>query len=380
MLKSIRPDDRPLVGRARLPTASPRIFVPFASGKYPQLRRSISMRVLVIGGTGFIGRHVVRHLINMGHYVVVFHRESREASLPPGVQHLHGDRDDLAACLRDFREITPDVVILMVIPQGNDHNAQHFVSTFKGIAQRSVVTTSRDVYRAFSRLWRLETGPPDPVPLTEESPLRERLYPYRDLVDDRAWHDYDDVLVERAVMSEPQLPATVLRLPVIYGPEDHHFHRGFPYLKRMDDQRPAILLDAERPKWRDSRGYVEDAAWAIALAATNQRAEGRIFNVAPLRTLTEAEWGERIGRGVGRQGEIVTGTRARLPKHLVRDLDYHHDLALSSERIRSELGYSERVRFEVGLRKTVDWQRANPPEIRPALLEYEAEDNALRAR
>jgi len=126
--------------------------------------------------------------------------------------------------------------------------------------------------------------------------------------------------------------------------------------------------------------YVEDAAWAIALAATNQRAEGRIYNVAPLRTLTEAEWVESIGRAVAWQGEIVTVARARLPKHLVRDLDYRHDLALSSERIRSELGYSEWVRFEVGLQQTVDWQRVNPPGNRPVLFEYEAEDNALRAR
>src|SRR2546427_9067829 len=154
------------------------------------------MRVLVIGGTGFIGRHVVRHLINMGHDVVVFHRGSREASLPPGVQHLHGDRDDLAACLRDFREIVPDVVILMVIPQGNDHNAQHFVSTFKGIAQRSVVTTSRDVYRAFSRLWRLEQRPPEPVPLPEEPAQRGRMPPYSDLDDGGEWHDYGDILAE----------------------------------------------------------------------------------------------------------------------------------------------------------------------------------------
>src|SRR2546428_11496125 len=103
-------------------------------------------------------------------------------------------------------------------------------------------------------------------------------------------------------MSEPQLPATVLRLPVIYGPEDHHFHRVFPYLKRMDDQRPAILLDAERAKWRDSRVYVEDAAWGLALAAANQRAGGHIYNVAPLRSLTEDERGERIGGAVGWQG------------------------------------------------------------------------------
>lgn len=336
------------------------------------------MRVLVIGGTGFIGRHVVRHLINMGHDVQVFHRGSQEASLPPGVQHLHGDRDDLAASLLDFHKFVPDVVILMVIPQGNDHDAQRFVNTFKGVAQHSVVTTSRDVYRAFSRLWRLEGGSPDPVPLTEDSPLRERLYPYRGLGYDRAWHDYDDLLVERVVLSEPQFPTTVLRLPVIYGPDDHRFHRIFPYLKRMDDQRPGILLDVDRAKWRDSRVYVENAAWAIALAASNPRAAGRIYNVAPWRTLTEAEWVESLGRAVGWHGQIVTVPRTRMPKHLVRDLDYRHDLALSSERIRRELGYSEQVRFEDGLQRTIDWQRANPPEVDPALFEYGAEDDTLR--
>ena len=147
----------------------------------------------------------------------------------------------------------------------------------------------------------------------------------------------------------------------------------------MDDRRPAILLDADWTKWRDSRVYVEDAAWAIALSASNQRAQGRIYNVASLRTLTEAEWVESVGRAVGWQGEIVPVPPERLPKHLVGDLDYRHDLALSSERIRNELGYSGQIPFEVGLRKTVDWQRANPPEIRPGLFDYKAEDDARRA-
>lgn len=337
------------------------------------------MRVIVIGGTGFIGRHVVRYLVEIGHDVAVFHRGGREPDLPIQVRHLHGDRERFAAHLPEFRQFAPDVVILMVLPQGNDRTAEDFVTMFRGIAQRSVVTTSRDVYRAFNRLYRLEPGPPDPVPLTEKSPLRETLYPYRTLVKDPAWHDYDDIPVERVVMSEPDLPATVLRIPVVYGPEDHYFHRTFPYLKRMDDGRPAILLDAERASWRDSRVYVEDVAWAIALAAMNERAKGRIYNVAPPRTLTEAEWIEAIGRAAGWRGKIVPVPRDRLPKYLVRDLDFHNDLALSSERIRIELGYSEQVPFEIGMRKTVEWQRAHPSEVQPGLFDYEAEDAALKA-
>lgn len=335
------------------------------------------MRVLVLGGTGFIGRHVVGHLVKMGHDVAVFHRGGGEADLPAQVRHLHGDRENLAAHLPEFRQCAAHVVILMVLPQGNDRTARAFMATFTGIAQRSVVTTSRDVYRAFNRLHRLEVGPPDHGPLTEGSPLREKLYPYRTRVKDAAWHDYDDILVERAVMSESAFPATVLRLPVIYGPEDRYFHRTFPYLKRMDDRRPLILLDADQVDFRDSRVYVEDAAWAIALAATHERARGRIYNVAPLRTLSEAEWIESIGGVAGWQGEIVPLPRGKLPLHLVRDLDFRHDLVLSGERIRNELGYSEQVPIERGLQRTVTWQRANPPDVPPGMFDYAAEDAVL---
>ncbi len=118
---------------------------------------------------------------------------------------------------------------------------------------------------------------------------------------------------------------------------------------------------------------------ASALAATSERAKGRVYNVTPPRTLTETEWVESIGRAAGWQGKIVPVPRERLPKYLVKDLDFRHDLVLSSERIRNELGYSEQVPFEIGLRKTVEWQRANPPEVQPGLFDYKAEDAALRA-
>ena len=314
----------------------------------------------------------------MGHDVAVFHRGGREPDLPGQVRHLHGDRENLAAHLPELRQFAPHVVILMVLPQGNDRTAREFVTAFTGIAQRSVVTTSRDVYRAFNRLHKVEAGPPESGPLTEDSPLREKLYPYRTRVKDPAWRDYDDIPVEHAVMSEPALPATVLRVPVVYGPEDRYFHRTFPYLKRMDDRRPHILLDADQVNFRDSRVCVEDAAWAIALAATHERAMGRIYNVAPRRTLSEAEWIDTIGRVAGWHGKIVPVPRERLPHHLVRDLDFRHDLVLSGERIRYELGYSEQIPFEIGIQKTVEWQRANPPDVLPEMFDYAAEDAVVK--
>ena len=65
----------------------------------------------------------------------------------------------------------------------------HGFRHFERIAPRAVLITSCDVYRAFGRLWKSEPGPADPVPLTEDSPLRERP-----AVDGRA---FDFHVVER---------------------------------------------------------------------------------------------------------------------------------------------------------------------------------------
>jgi hypothetical protein len=52
---------------------------------------------------------------------------------------------------------------------------------------------------------------------------------------------YEKILVERAVMNEPDLPSTILRLQQVYGPGDRQ-RRLFDYLKRIDDGRRATML------------------------------------------------------------------------------------------------------------------------------------------
>jgi 2'-hydroxyisoflavone reductase len=59
------------------------------------------MRLLVIGGTHFVGRHAVEVAVSRGHEVTVFHRGGSEPDGFPDVEHVHGDRDGGLGPLRD---------------------------------------------------------------------------------------------------------------------------------------------------------------------------------------------------------------------------------------------------------------------------------------
>jgi 2'-hydroxyisoflavone reductase len=51
------------------------------------------LSILILGGTGFIGPHLVKHAVERGHTVTIFTRGRREADLPDSVIRLQGDRD-----------------------------------------------------------------------------------------------------------------------------------------------------------------------------------------------------------------------------------------------------------------------------------------------
>ena len=330
------------------------------------------MKVLIVGGTNFSGPHVAGWLAEAGHEVVLFHRGRTKADLPPGVKHIRGDRQSLGNFVGEFRRFAPEVVLDM-IPM-NEVDARRLVGAFGGRARRSVAISSQDVYRAYDRATRRDPGPPDRIPLSEDAPLREKLYPYeRDGVE-----NYEKILVERVVMGDPELPCTVLRLPAVYGPGDRQ-HRFFEYLKRMDDGRPAILIGEGMASWRWTHGYVEDVAFAITLAVTDERAAGRVYNVGEPDPPPWARWVGEIGRAAGWDGEVVVVPENLLPEHLDWGLDTEQHWVADTARIRRELGYRETVPREASLRRTVEWERAHPLEkVDPASFDYAAEDAALR--
>ena len=325
------------------------------------------MRILVLGGTRFMGPFLVRELAADGHEVIVFHRGEHEAELP--ADHVHGDFAEFDQHLPRLQEFEPETVVDMLAVLPTDAAR---VGAFTRSARHAVVLSSADVYRAYGRAWRTEPGPPDPVPLTEDSPLRERV------VD----ADYDKVAVEAAVR-RLDLPVTVLRIAAVHGPGDFQ-HRLWAYLKRMDDGRKAILLDREIADFYWARVYVENAAHAIALAATDERTAGQTFNVADDITLNETQRINAIAASTAWHGEIVRAPSTLLPDYLREDrFDFRQQYVLDTTRIRHELGHREVIEPVEAMRRTIEWERANPPrseDLHPEFVDrfdYDAEDQAL---
>jgi len=323
------------------------------------------MRILLIGGTKFVGPYVTRLLVQEGHEVTLLTRGKANVDLPPDVKRLVGDRRDLSLFLDEFKQLSPDVVLDMIPMRQED--ARSLMHTFRGIGGRVIGLSSIDVYLAFGRIKYTELGPIQPVPLSEEAELRHTKEPHG--------LDYDKTGIEQEIMGDSDLPGTILRLPGIHGPLDP-LHRLYPYLKRMDDRRSAILINRDVSRWRFSRGYVENVAAAIVLAVTDDRSKGRIYNVAEPEAFSEKEWISAIGNVMGWEGEIVEVSSNLLPE----EDDVRQDWVVDTYRIRQELGYHEVISREDGLRKTIGWERTNPPlDINPENFNY-AEEDALLAK
>src|SRR5215467_10928969 len=337
------------------------------------------MKVLAIGGTGFIGQFAIPRLQEAGHEVTVFHRGGTRA--PAGAREIIGDRKDMSSHRAAFARENFDAVIDFIV--SSERDAKALIQTFRGLTRRLIALSSMDVYRAMGVLRKTEPGPPQELPLTEESDLRTRSH--YSLEEMKGMHailpwideDYEKIGVEHTLLSNRDLPATILRLPMIYGPGDY-IHRFYYILKRMDDQRPAIIFSDDFAAWRSPRGYVENVADAVVLATTLESAIGRTYNVCEEESFSELEWAKKIAAAAGWNGKFMVVPREEAPRHLQYPGNTAQHLVASAQRIRQELGYKEGIPREEGIRRTIPWERANPPRhIFFAPFDYEAEDESF---
>ena len=320
------------------------------------------MRVAVLGGTRFIGRATVEELASGGDELLVVHRGQLEPGDLPQVHHLHCDRAELASHREELAAFRPDAVIdCFALTRADAEGALQALPD----VERWIVISSVDVYRAFGAL--LSGRETDPVPITEDSPVRSERYPYRGKLAGR--EDYDKLDVEDVYLAHGAL---VVRLPMVFGENDYQRREEF-ILRRVRAGRRQIPFGAG--SWLTCRVYVRDVARAIHLALGKPDVAG-VLNLCEDRTYSIGLWARMILEAAGSEAELVRVPDEKLPADLEETGTLPQHIATSSQKARRLLGWSTSDPWE-SLRSTVHWHLNHPPA--DASEDFTADDRALEA-
>lgn len=316
----------------------------------------------MLGGTRFIGRASVEELAAAGHDLLIVHRGRLEPDDLPQIPHLHCDRAELVSRRQELAAFGAEAVVdCRALTRADVEVALRAMPDVR----RWIVISSIDVYRAFGALNdNLET---DPVPLDEDSPVREHRYPYRGKMP--GYDEYDKLDVEDVYAAAD---ATVFRRPMVYGEHDYQLREEF-ILRRVRAGRKRIPFGWGA--WLACRVYVRDVGRAVRLALEHPEAAG-VMNVCEDRTYSVRMWARMILDAAGSDAELVHVADDFLPKDLEETGNLSQHIAASSRKARTLLGWSTSDPFET-LTTSVRWHLAHPPADTSA--DFAADDRALES-
>lgn len=320
------------------------------------------MRVVYLGGTRFIGRAAVRALAETGHDVMVIHRGGDvPCEETEHVFHRHADRRALGSISGDIDAFVPDVVVDGFAYSRQD--AEEALAIWPR-QTRLVVLSSADVYRAYEVR---DTGRvSEPMPLDEESPVREGRYPYRGKI--AGMDAYEKLDVEAAYLERE---AAVLRLGSVYGPGDPQRREEF-ILRRVRSDRQRIPIGAGT--WPLSRLYVEDCAQAVRLAVEAEDIGGEVFNVAESKSPTVRLWAQQILAAAGSRARLVRVADEALPEDMAMTAAIPQPMLIDNSKLQRRLGWID-TPAEQAVLASVAWHLEHPPSDVGA--SFEADDEAL---
>ena len=240
------------------------------------------MRLLVLGGTKFLGRHAVEAALTAGHEVTTFTRGQTNPELFPDVEHLHGDRDgDLGALAGRTWDGVVDTS--GYVPRVVRQSAE----LLRDAVGRYVFVSSISAYGDFSE------------PITEETPVAELDDPETEEIAES--YGALKAACERVVEGVYGNRSARVRAGLIVGPFDPTDR--FTYWPRRIAAGGTVLAPGEPSAPVQFVDVRDLAAWLVQLALAGP---GGVFNATgPAEPLTFAELLERMRAATGTDAEIA---------------------------------------------------------------------------
>jgi UDP-glucose 4-epimerase len=296
------------------------------------------MRVAVIGGSGFIGSHVVDKLVEAGHDVTVYdimrpHRED--------VRHIFLDLFDFHKVVVGLAGNYEVVYLLAAMANVNDifkSPLETAIVNFQG-----VVNVLEAVRRYGGRLilastvWVYMLAEQEKV--NEDTPLLVQ----------NVNHTYtaSKVAAELYMQSYSKLYGTdftILRYGIPYGPRGREGTVIFNFVQRALRGEP-LIIDGDGSQYRNFI-YIEDLADGN-VAALNPIGKNKIYNLEGIRAVTIKEVAETVS-------QIIEGVKIEYRDS--RPGDFKGRMA-SSEKALVELGWKPKVDLEEGMKKYIQWYK-----------------------
>jgi 2'-hydroxyisoflavone reductase len=323
------------------------------------------MRVLVIGGTLFIGRETVQRLAARGHDVTVLHRRDRH-DLGPGIGNVQADRSDVPTVARVLREGRYDAVFDFAYDWEKGTPASQVEAAARSCGsglQRYVFMSSIAAYGPGLDLRESDPLVPDdhPNPYAQQKASSERAL-FR-------------------MHAASRFPVTTFRPPFVHGPRQPFYREQF-FWDRLLDGRPIVLPDGgEAPiQWV----FVSDLADACVRAIEVPQAAGEAFNIAHLERLTQRSFVEALARVAG-----VAPTFAPMSRDTIQeagghafagnlyfgeflDIPPHTSIVEKAPRVLGVVPTS----LDLALRESFAWYHAQPRRR----VDYTFEDRLLASR
>ncbi|MFB2772099.1 NAD-dependent epimerase/dehydratase family protein [Pelatocladus sp. BLCC-F211] len=214
------------------------------------------MRILIMGGTRFIGVYLTQLLVQQGHEVVLFNRGNRPAPVE-GVGQITGDRTDTTLLKEKLSQENFDVIF--------DNNGRELTDTqplaeiFQGRVQNFVYMSSAGVYLKSDQMPHIEGDTVDP---------KSRH---------KGKHETEAYLIQQGI------PFTSIRPTYIYGPQNYNDLEAW-FFDRIVRDRPIPIPG--NGLHITQLGHVKDLATAMTKVLGNSQAIRQIYNISGDRFVT----------------------------------------------------------------------------------------------